>query len=482
MASEAKSREEHLLRRSAAICLYASLLVACAETPVAPQPEPVLAALPEHTWSDPSVSSTWSVLGGEGEFGTGVLSTTEAFAAALNFSPQMALARAQVEVGRAGVLVARQRPNPILSLSPEKVISALAGVSPWVAAVSLVWPVQTNGKRSIAIEQALAVSDSQLLAAATSVWTLRSAVRKAVCGAELAAADVLLAREELGLREDLAARLEKQSVAGLVSHYEAARARLERDGAAQRLRLAESDVIAAKHDVASVTGVSFAEVDRRTFGDTCVDAPAGGIDAVTGSVETAVASRLDIRAKLSDFHTADAAWRLELARRVPDLNLGPGYTYDQGVDKITFTISGELPISARNDAAIARAIAERNRVIAELEILQRNVIDGAARARDQLLAAEAQRAAAADAATQTQNLLERDIGRQKAGELDQPAVLASRIATVVARANAMSARRVWVDALASLELATQTPVVSPWFGGDAAQKLFAMPDPEEGKK
>jgi len=463
-------------------CVFAAVLGACAQTPVAPQPDPVLAAPPERAWSDPAVASTWRALGGQGDYGTGVLSSAEAFAAALNFNPQMALARAQVEVGRAGVLVARQRPNPVLSFSPERVISALAGASPWVAAVSLVWPVQTAGKRSIAIEQALAVSDAQLLAAASSVWTLRTSVRRAVCKAELAVAGVSLAREEFTLREDLAGRLEKQSTAGLVSHYEAARARLERDGAAQRLRSAEAEVTAAKHDVASVTGVSFAEIERRTFGDTCAGPAVADID-VAGPVATAVASRLDIRAKMSDFRTADAAYRLELARRVPDLNLGPGYTYDRGVNKITFTISGELPIAARNDAAIARASAERNRVIAELDVLQYAVRDGAARASDQLLAAQQQQAAAADAVSQTQRLLERDIGRQRAGELDQPAVLAGRIALVLARANALSASRVWIDALAALEVATQTPVVPPLFDGHAAQEMFAVPvASEEGKK
>jgi hypothetical protein len=47
---------------------------------------------------------------------------------------------------------------------------------------------------------------------------------------------------------------------------------------------------------------------------------------------------------------------------------------------------------------------------------------------------------------------------------------------VVARGNVLSARRTWVDALAALEVATQAPMVPPWFGSEAARKLFAMPD------
>jgi hypothetical protein len=68
----------------------------------------------------------------------------------------MKLARAQRDTGAAGVLAARERANPTLSLSPEHLISAASGVSPWVIAVSLVWPLRTAGKRDLAIEQALA--------------------------------------------------------------------------------------------------------------------------------------------------------------------------------------------------------------------------------------------------------------------------------------------------------------------------------------
>jgi outer membrane protein, heavy metal efflux system len=386
------------------------------------------------------VLATWRTLGGDGEKPADTLSSVEAFAAALNFSPQMALARAQVEVGRAGVLVARQRPNPVLSLSPERVVDAIAGISPWVVAISLVWPVQTAGKRSLAIEQALATSDASLLNAANAIWSLRASVRGATCSAELANTKVVLAREDLVLREDLVARVEKQANAGVATRYEAARTRLERDAAAQRLRQSEAELRAAKHDLAAVTGLPIAQIDGREIGDTCLSSRLTGANgAMMDAAGTAVAARLDLRAKLAEFRVADAAWRTEIAKRTPDLNLGPGYTYDRGEQKITFTISGELPLYARNDAAIARASAERSRVIAEIEILQQAVIDGVARAGDQLISAETQYGAAIEAAAQTQKLLARNTARQVAGELDQPAVVLSRIALVIARSDILGA-------------------------------------------
>jgi outer membrane protein TolC len=337
-------------------------------------------------------------------------------------------------------------------------------------------PVRTAGKRALAIDQALASSDANLLNAANVVWNLRAAVRGATCAVELASAKSVLAHEEWDLRIDLAARLEKQADAGVVSRYESARARLDRDGAAQRFRMSAAELNAARHDLAAVSGVPFAEIERRAIGQTCLASQSlRSTEAQAAAAATAVAARLDVRAKLAEFRAADAAWRTEIARRMPDLNLGPGYTYDQGDRKINFTVSGELPIFSHNDGAIARAHADRNRVIAEIEILQRAVLDGVERARDQLSAAEAGYSAALDAAAQTEQILNRDITRQQQGELDQPAVVVSRIALDVARGDVLVAERVLSDAVAAFEAAAQAPLAPPLFDGEAAQALLNAP-------
>jgi outer membrane protein, heavy metal efflux system len=462
-----------------------ALLAACADVPPPTTPDQAITTRIDRSWGNPEVVAAWRSLGGEGAQPTEVLSATEAFAAALVFNPQMDLARAQIDVGRAGILVARQRANPVLTLSPERVINTLLGASPWVAAISLVWPVQTAGKRDLAIEQALATSDASLLSAANRIWMLRASVRAALCAAELSNSKLGLARDELSLRTDLSGRLEKQAAAGVASTYEAARTRLERDRAAQIVRQGEADITASRHDLAAVTGLPLTEIEKRTLGESCLQ---GKLAATTGTeaeiADAAVAARLDMRAKLAEFQIADAAWRKEIARRTPDLNLGPGYTYDQGLKKITFTISGELPIYSQNDAGIARAAAERSRAMAEAEILQREILDAVARSRDQLGAAEAQFAQANETATRTQQLLNRDVSRQVAGEVDQSAVVLSRLALVAARSEVLIAQLRVTEAIAAFEAATQAPLVPPLFDGNAAQSLLAAPgaEPREERK
>lgn len=425
-----------------------------------------------HTWAAAAVTENRRAIG-ETAASNAFLSADEVLAAALAFNPRMKVARAQRDLGAAGVLVARERPNPTLSLSPEHLIAAGAGVSPWVLAVSLVWPMRTAGKRDLAIEQALAADDSALLNAAAAVWSLRTDARSTVCAAEFAWARRALANEEATLRADLVTRLEKQADAGIVSRYEVARARLDRDASTLRLHQSDADVVAARHDVAALAGLPLSEVELREPADGCIKADdLREVMPIERLEAQAIGSRLDLRAKLAEFRGADAAWRGEVARRYPDLALGPGYMYDQGDRKVTFSLSFELPIHSHNAGGIARMRADRDRVIAETEVLEATITAEVHKAADQLAQARAQLGSAHGLLQQAQALLDRDVERERAGELDRPAVLTSRIATLIARADELTAARAVADAAAALEAATQTPLSSPEFNTEAARALL----------
>jgi len=464
-------------RGSLRLALSAALAsaVGCASVPRSEvAPPPPTETLP-HTWAAAEVSENRRALGVSGA-DLSQLSADEVLAAAIAFNPRMKLARAQRDVGAAGVQAARERANPTLSLNPEHLISAAAGVSPWVIAVSLVWPWRTAGKRDLAIEQALAADDGASLTAAAAVWSLRTDARSTVCAAEFAWARRALANEEAALRTDLVARLEKQAEAGIVSRYEVARARLDRDASTLRLHQADADVVAARHDVAALAGVPLSEVELREPADSCIKAEGWREIMPVEQLEAlAIGSRLDLRAKLAEFRGADAAWRAEVAKRYPDLALGPGYMYDQGDRKVTFSLSFELPIHSHNAGGIARARADRDRVIAETEVLEATISADVDKAADQLAQARSQFTSAHALLQQAQALLDRDVERERAGELDRPAVLTSRIAILTARADELTAARAVADAAAALEAATQTPLTSPEFNTEAARALLKTP-------
>ncbi|HEV8443505.1 MAG TPA: TolC family protein [Steroidobacteraceae bacterium] len=457
-------------------------LGSCAHAPRQEAPPQLPASVPR-TWESPPLRANLAALGVTSLDVAAPLNSTEALAAALAFSPELELQRAQLALARADVMKAKQRPNPVLSLSPEHVLGAVeGGLSPWVVALSLVWPVRTAGKRELEIEQALATSDAALLDGAGAVWALRTTVRDATCALQIANARQSLAREEADLRADLAQRLGKQADAGVVSSYDAMRAQLERDQALQRLRQSESALSTARHDLADATGLPAAEIARRPAVTDCLPATAREPEALADLETRAIASRLDLRARLAEYRAVDAAWRTEVKRRIPDLNLGPGYTYDHGERRITFTLSAELPLFNHNDAAIARAAADRDRAIAEVDRLQWTVRSGVERAVDQLALGRQQLADSLRVAQEAQDLLTRDRQRQESGEIDQPTVIASQLISLSARIDALDATRALLDAVSALESAVQSPLMPPFFDAEAATRQVSPAAPEESAR
>jgi len=137
---------QHFIASGSLVAIAGCATSRPAEVVLPPIAEPVM-----RTWTAAPVLANRRALGDAGTPDS-ALSSEEVLAAALAFNPHMKLARAGRDLGAAGVLVARERANPTLSLSPEHLLEAAAGVSPWVLAVSIVWPMRTAGKRDLAIE------------------------------------------------------------------------------------------------------------------------------------------------------------------------------------------------------------------------------------------------------------------------------------------------------------------------------------------
>lgn len=470
------------VRRSLWLLGLAVELGACTQAPRQAPPPQLLTTVPR-IWESPALRANLAALGVQSLDVAAPLTSTETLAAALTFSAEVEVQRAQLALARADVMKAKQRPNPVLSLSPEHVLGAVeGGLSPWVVALSLVWPVRTAGKRELEIEQALATSDAALLNGAGAVWKLRTTVRDATCALQIASERYALAREEADLRADLAQRLGKQADAGVASRYDAMRTQLERDQSLQRLRQSESALSTARHDLADAIGLPATEIARRPPGNDCLPATAREPQPLADLQARAIASRLDLRAKLAEYRSVDAAFRNAVKRRVPDLNLGPGYTYDHGERRITFTLSAELPLFNHNDAAIARAAADRDRVIAEVDQLQWTVRTSVDRAADQLALGRQQFADSQRVAQEAQDLLARDRQRQASGEIDQPTVIASQLITLSARIDSLDATRTLLDAVSALENAVQSPLMPPFFDAEAATRLVSPEAPEESAR
>ncbi len=80
-------------------------------------------------------------------------------------------------------------------------------------------------------------------------------------------------------------------------------------------------------------------------------------------------------AGLAEYASTQSALQLEIARQYPDIHLGPGYEWDQDVDKWSLGFSVTLPVFNRNEGPIAEAEARRKESAARFIALQAKVLN-----------------------------------------------------------------------------------------------------------
>src|SRR6202007_2267730 len=98
------------------------------------------------------------------------------------------------------------------------------------------------------------------------------------------------------------------------------------------------------------------------------------------SQRDAILNRLDVRRSLAQYAAAEADLQLEAAKQYPDVNIGPGYTYEERNSSFTVGHSSCIPLYNRNQGPIAEAEARRKEAAAAFLQTQARVIARSERA------------------------------------------------------------------------------------------------------
>ena len=288
-------------------------------------------------------------------------------AAAEYFQPDVAVARAKAATALATITTADTTPNPSLGFAPE--LGQSAGVaSPWVLGFSLNFPIETAGKRQLRTAQARLAANSATLTLADAIRTASSAARSALLEKEAAARRTTILTAQAADYEIAVTGLRAQMEAGETSRTDLlqtqslqSRAQLD---LADAKRLSETS--SAK--LAAAIGVPTRALSSFSFSYASLE-KSPSILSESRLRKAAMTCRPDVLAALQDYAAADAALRLEIAKQYPDLNLSPGYTFDQGQDKWALGISITLPID-RNLGPIKVATAKRTEAAAMFNQVQ----------------------------------------------------------------------------------------------------------------
>jgi len=379
--------------------------------------------------------------------------------AAFYYNPALDLARAQYATAQTTARYAGQRPNPTLSLIPGYNATHTPGLSPWMPAISLDWLFTSTKK--LAHEKTAAQADAELarLALITAAWQVRTDLRRALADHAAAAARATALRAQADTQRTILALLEQRHAAGAIAatatDLTTARASLLR--AETAIADARAQQLTARARVAAAIGIPAAALADITLPDAPAPAPLAP-DALRAARAAALHTRADILAALARYHSAHAALELELARRHTDLHLGPGYQWDQGDHKFTFTLTLEIPLFHKiNDAAIAAAAARCDEAAAQVTLLQSQIIaaiDTAAIAR---LAADRQLVDAQILRDELRAQQQRAQQRHDAGAADQLDLQLARLDALAADTAILDAEAAATQAAGQLEDALQIP-------------------------
>jgi cobalt-zinc-cadmium efflux system outer membrane protein len=294
--------------------------------------------------------------------------------AALYFNPALDAARARLAGTQAALLTAGARPNPTLSIAP--------GIpSPYLLSVDFSVPLETANKRRYRVQAARSLDQAARFDLAGSAWTVHSAVRAALLEYLLAAQTVELLRSEAGVRADQVNVLERVAAAGEIAHLDVDMARIELSKTRLATGTAEADVAAARASLAAAIGIPVAGLQEAPLSWPRMESPPSAESFSAQTIQRdAVLNRLDVRSALAQYAAAEADLQLEIAKQYPDINLGPGYTYEERHSFFTVGFSTTVPLFNRNKGPIAEAEARRRQAAAAFLETQASVIAKSERA------------------------------------------------------------------------------------------------------
>lgn len=288
--------------------------------------------------------------------------------AALYFNPALDTARARVEEVDAAAITAGARPNPTLDISP--------GVpSPYLFSLDLTFPIETGGKRGYRIESATKLEQAARFDLADQAWKVRSGVRAALLDYMMAARQSNLLDVEEKLRDTQTTLLEQRLSAGEIARTELDAAQIALSQTQLRIVTAEGQSAIAKAKLAAAIGIPASALNEIEFSWSDLESPPSeGSFSPQQIQQDAVLNRMDVRRALTQYAATESNLQLEIAKQYPDVQIGPGYTYEERQNYFTVGLSVTLPIFNRNQGPIAEAEAKRKEAGATFRATQSQVV------------------------------------------------------------------------------------------------------------
>ncbi|GGA58890.1 hypothetical protein GCM10011395_31460 [Sphingomonas psychrolutea] len=442
--------------RHRAVIFLTILLTGCASVPSRPLvPEINAATLDARSLNDPRLQA-FLTASDAAAAPTDPWDLHRLTLAAVFFHSDIEVADARLAVAEAAIRTAAQRPNPSFNLTPQ-FNATNANPTAWTIGTAVNLLLELFGKREARTGEAKALAEAARFDVDSASWQVRGRVRAAMLALWSAERRASLVAERRDLQIDLTRFVERRLAVGEASSLDAGRERASRDAAVLAVSDAARDVADARVSLATAIGVPVRALDGIRLDYAAItDAPLPTDFATLR--RTALTTRSDIQASLARYAASEAALKLQLANRFPNIAIGPGYQYDQGDNKFALSIQADLPIFNANGGPITEAAARRREAAANFTALQTQVIGDIDRAIAAYRTASASLGAANALAAQQADRKALNARVFRAGAIDHVTLLMGEIEYAAgedARLQALTAQR---TALGQLEDALRVPI------------------------
>lgn len=406
--------------------------------------------------------------------------------AAFYYQPALAEARAQLLAAQAANITAGQRPNPSLSVDPGYDWQIPGNFSPWLVPMTTDIPIETAGKRGKRIAQSQRLAKAARWDLVSTVWQVRSQIRSALLALYSARQTAVLASQQEIAQSNVVHLLEGQLAAGAISQFELTQARTALESAQLASLDAASKSDQALVDVAHALGVPTSAVSNIKF--SFADFDEFPQDLTKPNIRReALVKRADVRSALAQYEASQSALQLEIANQYPNLDIGPGYEWNNGnAGDSMFTLGATvtLPIFNQNQGPIAEAEAKRTQAAAHFVTVQANAIAEIDGALAGYSAALQQVATAKELLDDSQKRLDSFRAQAKAGAIEPQEVATAEVEFATSAQNRLNALVQAQQALGRLEDAVQSPLTLPKdvLAAAVPQPSAARPDKKPAPK
>jgi len=266
-------------------------------------------------------------------------------------------------------------------------------------------------------------------------------------------------QRQVSLQTQYSDMIERRFHVGEIALPEVTTARIDLTNLCQALRTAEGLVNTTHAALAAAIGIPGSALTGRSLKWPGIDAPPAPESLSSQSVrEAAVLNRLVVRRSLEQYEAAQSSLQLEVARQYPDINLGPGYSYQQGIHSIALNLSSVLPLRNHNEGPIAEAEAQRKAAGAQFLSVQSTVIAESDKALAQYAAAYATLQEASRSVAQLEEQQRTAERLLKSGETEQFTAIAAEVQTAAAERARLDALHQAQLSIGLLEDALQRPL------------------------